>query len=88
MSHSIPAFNMIFVLRAMPIIMVLAAQIYADRVMINLAIIHAHQPEALYASQDGKETIVQKVNYMVLFFSFDALILLNKVIELQSFTML
>lgn len=88
MSHSIPAFNMIFVLRAMPIIMVLAAQIYADRVMINLAIIHAHQPEALYASQDGKETIVQKVNYMVLFFSFDALILLNKVIELQTFTML
>lgn len=88
MSHSIPAFNMIFVLRAMPIIMVLAAQIYADRVMINLAIIHAHQPEALYASQDGKETIVQKVNYMVLFFAFDALILLNKVIELQSFTML
>lgn len=88
MSHSIPAFNMIFVLRAMPIIMVLAAQIYADRVMINLAIIHAHQPEALYASQDGKETIVQKVNYMVLFFAFDALILSNKVIELQSFTML
>lgn len=68
MSHSIPASNMIFVLRAMPIIMVLVVQIYADRVMINLAIIHAHRPEALYVSQDGKETIVPKVNYMVLFF--------------------
>lgn len=59
--------SMIFVLHAMLIIMVLAAQMCVGRVMINLAIIHAHRPVALFAYQDGKANIVQNVSKFSIF---------------------
>lgn len=60
-SHSIRAFNMIFASHVKLITMVKAVLMFADRVMINLATIRAHQMAVLCAYLVGKETIVKKV---------------------------
>lgn len=66
MKRSIPVFNMIFVLHVMPITMVQAVLAFVGHVTINLATIRVHRPAPLCAYQDGRETIVPKVNHLII----------------------